>query len=261
MFTKALSGSVALSLTSHSKPSRTLVLASIILALSATTADARRGGRHHGHGFSRHFILPIDPRVESYARGSAESYARGSFGRRQFDRRSVEGNRFEDNRGESNRFDRPRVDRRDAERGDLLALVPPNWREQPPDPNVQGRRYVSPEGDAWVAFYASPAEGESRKQHLKAVAFVDGEELTYLQRERDWLAVSGFKGEKDERIFYRKVVLACGQHQWRHIAFEYPAEAKRAFDSLVTSMSKALDRSVGAYCEDATVSRTLREPR
>jgi hypothetical protein len=252
MFTKALSRSVEFSLRSHSKPSRALVLASIILTLSVTTADARRGGRHHGYG-SRHFILPIDPRVESYARGS--------FGRRQFDRRSVEGNRFEDDRGESNRFDRPRVDRRDAERGDLLALVPPNWREQPSDPNVQGRRYVSPEGDAWVAFHASPADAESRKQHLKAVAFVDGEEVTYLRRERDWLAVSGFKGEKDERIFYRKVVLACGQHQWRHIAFEYPAEAKRAFDSLVTSISKALDRSVDTYCEDATVSRTLREPR
>jgi hypothetical protein len=71
----------------------------------------------------------------------------------------------------------------------------------------------------------------------------------------------GLKREKGERIFYRKVVVACGQRQWRHIAFEYPAEAKRAFDSLVTSMSKALDRSVDAYCEDATVSRTLREPR
>jgi hypothetical protein len=52
------------------------------------------------------------------------------------------------------------------------------------------------------------------------------------------------------------VVLACGERQWRHIAFEYPAEAKRAFDSLVTSMSKALDRSVDAYCEDATIGRT-----
>jgi hypothetical protein len=246
MFTKSLSVPYAISVASPSKASRTLVFAILVLALTATTSDARKGGRHHGHGFSRHFIVPIYP--------PAESYARGGFERRQLDRRSVEGN------VEDNGLDRRRVDRRGAERGNLLALVPADWREQPPDPNWQGHRFVSPEGGAWIAFYGRPVEVESRDQHLKAVAFVDGEEVTYLRRERDWLAVSGFKGEKGERIFYRKVVLACGDRQWRHISFEYPAEEKRAFDRLVTSMSRALDRTVDAYCEDMTVGRTWREP-
>jgi len=86
---------------------------------------------------------------------------------------------------------------------------------------------------------------------MKAMAFREGEEITYLRRERDWIAVSGFKGD---RIFYRKAVLACGERQWRHIAFEYSAEARRAFDQLVSAMSLGLDRSVNQNC-DATVGR------
>jgi len=133
--------------------------------------------------------------------------------------------------------------------------VPADWREQPPDPDWQGRRFVAPAGDAWVAFYARPAAADARDAQLKAVAFVDGEDVTYLQRERDWLAVSGFKDATRQRIFYRKVVLACGEREWRHVAFEYPAAAKRAFDRLVTSLSRALNAGVDAYCEDATVGR------
>ena len=35
----------------------------------------------------------------------------------------------------------------------------------------------------------------------------------------------------------------------------YPAEAKRAFDRLVTNLAHALSGGVDAYCEDATVAR------
>jgi hypothetical protein len=225
----------------HSNRSRIVVLVALTLtaalALSADTADARKGGRHRGHGFSRHFIVPVSPPSDGYARGGFES--------RPFGHRSIE----------DNGFDRPRIDRRDAKRGDLLAIVPSDWREQSPDPNWEGRRFVSPQGNAWVEFYARPAEAQSRDHHLKAVASVHGEEVTYLRRDRDWLVVSGFKGEAGERTFYRKVVLACGEREWRHIAFEYPAEAKRAFDRLVTSLSRALDGAVDNYCEDASVGR------
>ena len=83
---------------------------------------------------------------------------------------------------------------------------PPTWELQPPDPNWQGRRYMSPEGDAWLAFYASPADGEPISAHLKAVAFADGEEITALQASQDQLIVSGVKGDQ---AFYRKARLAC----------------------------------------------------
>ena len=217
----------------------TLLLAALAVALVpalTATADARKGGRGHGHGFARHVVGPAGP--------ATESSARGGFERRPLDRG-----------GEDDGLDGRSADRRGTERGNLLALVPADWREQPPDPDWQGRRFVAPSGDAWVAFYARPAAADTRDAQLKAVAFVDGEDVTTLQRERDWLAVSGFKDETRERIFYRKVVLACGEREWRHVAFEYPAEAKRAFDRLVTSLSRALNGGVDAYCEDATVGR------
>jgi len=131
-------------------------------------------------------------------------------------------------------------------RGSIGALVPADWRLQASDPNWSGSRFVSPNGDAWLAFYARPTDKTTNDQHLKSVAFADGEELTYLRRESDWLEVSGFKGD---RLFYRKVVLACGERSWRHIALEYPAAAKRAFERLITRAGRALDREVEHNCD------------
>ena len=141
------------------------------------------------------------------------------------------------------------------ERGDILALLPPNWRPQPPEPNEPGRRYVSPDGDAWLALYASDADQASLDQHLKAVAFNEGEELTFLRRERDRVTVTGFKAADTDRIFYRKVVLACGGRTWRHIAFEYPARMKSTLDRLITLMSRMAEETVAEHCDDETVGR------
>lgn len=137
----------------------------------------------------------------------------------------------------------------------IEALIPPDWRLAPQEQNWQGRRFLSPEGDAWLALYSSPADPQALDAHLKQVTFVEGEDITYLRRDRDWLVVSGFKGTKEERIFYRKVVLACGGATWRHIAFEYPAEAKRAFDRFVTRVSLAMDRAARVDCNE-TVGRS-----
>src|SRR5689334_22428382 len=96
----------------------------------------------------------------------------------------------------------------------MAELVPRGWQLQPASPAWQGRRYVSPDGNAWIAFYASGAANDAAAR-FKAVAFGDGEEPTYLHGERDRLTVSGLKGDT---IFYRKVMLACGGTVWRHVA-------------------------------------------
>jgi hypothetical protein len=142
-----------------------------------------------------------------------------------------------------------RGDRRAARRGGgvpLAALIPRDWRREPSGPDSQGNRFTSPAGDAWLALSAQPADQDAREQHLKATAFIDGEDITYLRREPNWLVVSGLKGE---RIFYRKVVLACEGREWLHIAFEYPAEAKRALDPLVIAVSHRLDRTAQEDCD------------
>jgi hypothetical protein len=196
---------------------RKFLLITLILTLTADMADARRRGHHRGHRFEPYAIERSD-------RDAIESIGRRSIERQDNGRRGTP----------------------------LLALVPADWQLQPPDPNWQGRRYVAPEGDAWLALYASSTGGEPLDQHWKAVAFGEGEELTLLQRERDWLVVSGFKGDKADRIFYRKAVLACGERSWRHVAFEYPAEAKRVYDRLVTRVAHALDLAVDRDCDEVT---------
>lgn len=124
-------------------------------------------------------------------------------------------------------------------------FIPAGWQLQPADPKFNGRRYIAPDGSAWLALYSVQADKDTLATHLKSVAFVDGEEVTYLRGARDWLAVAGVKGE---RVYYRKVVLSCGGTTWRHIAFDYPAQAKPVIDRMVESASKALDHLAGEPC-------------
>ena len=183
---------------------RKLVLAALILAVTATAADARR--RHHRH----HYYYQHAP-VMLMGPGAVEAM-----------------------RGERRRIDSP------------AQFVPRDWQLMPPDPNWQGRRYMAPDGNAWLAFYATNASNDTQAR-FKAVAFADGEDVTYLRGEHDRLTVSGRKGD---RIFYRKVMLACGGTIWRHVAMEYPATAKITFDRFVDGMSRGFDRIADDSCAD-----------
>lgn len=138
---------------------------------------------------------------------------------------------------------RETVDARSARTPD--AFIPAGWKLQPADPNFAGRRYMAPDGSAWLALYSVKAEPDALQAHLKAVAFADGETVTQLRGERDWLAVSG---TKDDKVFYRKVALACGGTTWRHVAFEYPARDKQALDRVVEQAAHAFDRVAAQAC-------------
>lgn len=125
-------------------------------------------------------------------------------------------------------------------------LVPADWREEPADPQLKGQRYVSPDGNASFVAYTVPTGADGIPAHLKAVAFGDGEQVTYLRGERTWIAVSGFK---EGRIFYRAAVLACGGDRWHHIAFEYPASAKSGMRDYVERASTAVRGSDNSWCD------------
>ena len=129
-------------------------------------------------------------------------------------------------------------------RVDPVQLVPRDWQLMPPDPNWQGRRYVAPERDAWLAFYAINAADDAQER-FKAFAFADGEQVTYLHGEGDRLTVSGLKGDN---IFYRKVTLACGGTVWRHLAMEYTAAAKARLDRFVQRLSRGFERIADDSC-------------
>ncbi len=261
---------------------RRILLALLLVALAVSTADARR--RHHGfYGYGndgdrserygerserygergeqyRARSERSDDRSQRYG-DQGERYGRGepAFGERYGrDRRDRYGREYGRN---SNRFDATTgfggVDRYGPARRGVEALVPADWQLQPADPRWTGRRFLSPDGNAWMALYSVSADKEPREEHVKKVAFGEGEELTYLRREADWLVVSGLK---NDRVFYRKVVLACGGQAWRHVAFEYPAEQKRAFDGLVTRAARALDQDDGADCVTAARAPVVEPP-
>lgn len=130
-------------------------------------------------------------------------------------------------------------------------LVPPGWQLQPSDPNWKGKRFISPDGSSWLAVYSLPTAAEPIATHMQSVAFTDGETLTYLRGEQDWIVVSGWKAE---RTFYRKAILACGGKVWHHIAFEYPIALKRQMDPLVTRAAMIVDHAENDGCEAATSS-------
>jgi hypothetical protein len=130
-------------------------------------------------------------------------------------------------------------------------LVPPGWQIQPSDSNWKGKWFVSPDGSSWLAVYSFPTAAEPIASHMQSVAFAEGETLTYLRGEQDWIVVSGSKAD---RIFYRKAILACGGKAWHHIAFEYPATLKRDLDPFVVRAATIIDLAENDGCEAATSS-------
>jgi hypothetical protein len=116
-----------------------------------------------------------------------------------------------------------RTDRARGHTSTATELVPPDWQLQPADPNLKGQRFVSPDGEGSLALYATPVEKEPIAKHMNAIAFVDGEQITHLHGEENWIEVSGTKADHS---FYRKAVLACDGQVWHEVSFEYPTESQ-----------------------------------
>jgi hypothetical protein len=133
----------------------------------------------------------------------------------------------------------------------LGALVPRGWQAAARDPDVPGSRFVSPMGDAWLHFYAVPANKDAVEHYWRGVALREGEDLRLLRRDRGRVEVAGFKGG---RMYFRKAVLACGEREWRHVEYEYPAEAERVFQGQVDRVSRAFDSAFTQFC-DQTVGQ------
>src|SRR5262245_53842320 len=125
-------------------------------------------------------------------------------------------------------------------------LVPSGWQLQPTDPNLKGQRFASPDGEGSLALYATPAEQEPIAKHMNAIAFVEGEQITHLRGEEDWIEVAGFKADHS---FYRKAVLACAGRVWHQVAFEYPTQSQEEMTEFVSRVAKAVQNSEDQGCE------------
>jgi serine/threonine-protein kinase len=199
-----------------------LLLIVLIFSFGVTCADARSRGRHPGH---YRFWYANPP---GGLPNPADRYLSRGFGAVP-DESSLR--RYRDGAAE---------------------LVPADWELRPTDPTWRGKRYVSPDGLAWAAIYASPVEEDEVSAHMKAIAFADGETITYLRGEHNQIAVSGVKGD---RIFYREAVLACAGKHWHHIAFEYPREAESIMEEFVSRASDAVQDSESDGCDTAMSTR------
>jgi hypothetical protein len=129
---------------------------------------------------------------------------------------------------------------------DTAQIVPADWKLEPGEPNRSGQRFLSPDGTAWFEWYRVPARDESIAAHMKSVAFGEGEEVTKVRGERNWIAVSGFHGD---RIFYREALLACAGDRWHHIAFEYPSIMKASMIDFVRRAAEAVEATQNSGCD------------
>ena len=111
---------------------------------------------------------------------------------------------------------------------------------------------MSSDGTASFSAYITPVAQQPIAEHMKIVAFADGEQITRLGGGRSWIEVAGFKGD---RIFYRKSVLACGGTSWHEVTLEYPAETKD-MDAFVDRVAKGaeMDKDKGCPATVATNS-------
>ena len=70
---------------------------------------------------------------------------------------------------------------RDMRRGDVF--IPADWKLQPEDPNFSGRRYMAPDGSAWLALYSAPADKVNVAVHLKNGDVIElaGTQMQFVQ--------------------------------------------------------------------------------
>jgi hypothetical protein len=119
----------------------------------------------------------------------------------------------------------------------LPKLIPNGWRQESADPETRTRRFMSPDGRAWLETKETPADRSALQLDMDDVAYRPGEKITYQKRGHTWIAVSGHWGDQ---IFYRKSNLACGSTRWHHIEFGYPRELKKRMDAAVIQMARGM---------------------
>ena len=133
----------------------------------------------------------------------------------------------------------------------LGTIIPPDWQLQPAEPNVQGKRFTSPDGTAWLMIYQVAAEG-AVADHMKSIAFAaEGEIPTYIQAGREWIAAAGFNGS---RMFYRRAILACDGKVWQHVVYEYPREMRERLARFLLLAAQGLHERQGDECDRETTN-------
>src|SRR5262249_696121 len=114
----------------------------------------------------------------------------------------------------------------------------------PPTENGDGRKFLSPDGKAFIAIYGVFNVYADVSAAVDAAAA--GQRITYSLRGSDRFVASGVVD--GDRIFYLKSILGCGGQVWITAHLEYPAAQKRAYDAIVTHVANALHFATMPAC-------------
>jgi hypothetical protein len=100
------------------------------------------------------------------------------------------------------------------------------------------QRFSGPNKDTYFRTLGLPNEeqltpAEIRAEYIKKKGTTD---LVYERTKRDFLVLSGYRGKN---IFYTKIALSPDTETICVLHLSYPRKAKRAFDKIVTRMSRS----------------------
>jgi hypothetical protein len=119
-----------------------------------------------------------------------------------------------------------------------IPYLPKDWQMVSADPETKTRTFQSADSRAKLVTGQSPVS-RNREADMDRIAFRGDEKITYQRRGRNWIAVSGYRGDQ---IFYRKSNVACRGSRWHDIEFIYPITDKLRMDRAVTTMAKAMTK-------------------
>jgi hypothetical protein len=119
----------------------------------------------------------------------------------------------------------------------VTADVPKDWTMGDAPDNDDGRVFTSPDRQSQITVSGGFRTSQKEQELAALLEPREGETVTYRRKGKDWIAISGTKGD---RIFYRKSLLSCKGAVWNNVAIDYPAAKKKTFDSIVTRVSRSL---------------------
>lgn len=127
----------------------------------------------------------------------------------------------------------------------VSADVPSDWKPGPEPENGDGLVFSSPGGSSTITVSGSLNADDTPASEVMAEEqrAGDGETVTYRKASARQAVISGTRGSM---IFYRKSMLSCGDQVLNHLAIEYPAAQKQAFDALVSHVAGSMRTSPGA---------------
>ena len=104
------------------------------------------------------------------------------------------------------------------------------------DENFQ--RFTGPNGDTYFRVTGLLNEEQLSPKEIRAEYIKDRgkSDLVYERTKRDFLVLSGIR---DQKIFYTKIAVSPNNKNICVLHIVYPQRAKRAFDAIVTRMSRS----------------------